>query len=490
MATVRLTDRLLEKATPPDGAAQLIIRDAEVAGFACVVGQRRRTFVVELRIDGQRKMTTIGRLGEVRPDGYPWTATLARQKARELTGQAADGIDPTAPRATGPTLLEGLELHVSNLRKRRGAKAARSIETIDSEVRRYLGPEPKTRAAERDDPKARARRKAAGLPPLVEWVNWLERPLADLTTAVLRGVHDRILAEAKGRGGGNPDNAPGASVANRVRRHVSAIWETLDRDRELPFRNPARGVQPSEVVERESRIATEDFKAWYAAVMKIKNPIRRDLQLLTLFTGVRRGGVTALEWSHVDFEHGLLQIRKAKGAKPYTLPLGAAAREILERRRDGNVIEFEPFGGDHGFVFPSLTRAKVAGPRGRRTFAVQPVVEVKESIMVTDPVTKEPRKIRDPALPPVHDLRRTFNSIATEAGVPKEAREMLMNHAGQGVNCKHYTKPQNWDYLASCLAATERVLWARIKAKPVKALPAAVPLLGAGKRRQRKRRGG
>jgi hypothetical protein len=50
-----------------------------------------------------------------------------------------------------------------------------------------------------------------------------------------------------------------------------------------------------------------------------------------------------------------------------------------------------------------------------------------------------------------------------EIGVPKEARESLMNHEGRGVNVKSYGFPQNWDYLRSCAEDIERGLWDRIK---------------------------
>jgi hypothetical protein len=68
-------------------------------------------------------------------------------------------------------------------------------------------------------------------------------------------------------------------------------------------------------------------------------------------------------------------------------------------------------------------------------------------------------------LPGLHILRKTFNSLAVEIGIAPADREALMNHAGHGVNARHYGFPQNWDHLAWCIAKIEAALLDRLGLK-------------------------
>lgn len=120
----------------------------------------------------------------------------------------------------------------------------------------------------------------------------------------------------------------------------------------------------------------------------------------------------------------------------------AAHIEILRRRERENAPEFGPLGGDGGWIFPGIARGSKR---------VQPVASGR------------PWK-RDDAdrLPGLHELRRTYNSVAMEIGIDRESREALMNHAGHGVNIKHYGVPQRWDHLADCQRRIEAALWERL----------------------------
>jgi hypothetical protein len=128
-------------------------------------------------------------------------------------------------------------------------------------------------------------------------------------------------------------------------------------------------------------------------------------------------------------------------------------REILERRKRDNAASpmFGSLGGDGGFVFPSITRD--------RPFRVIPIAEAKEYEVDDQSGKRSPSSV----LLGVHASRRTFNSIAIEVGIPQEAREALLNHAGKGVNVRAYGRPQSWDYLRTCAEQVEAALWSRIR---------------------------
>ncbi|TIV06620.1 MAG: site-specific integrase, partial [Mesorhizobium sp.] len=51
------------------------------------------------------------------------------------------------------------------------------------------------------------------------------------------------------------------------------------------------------------------------------------------------------------------------------------------------------------------------------------------------------------------DLRRTFKTLAGKAGVPKEIRDRLQNHALQDVSSKNYDR---WNYMPEKRAGMAR----------------------------------
>jgi integrase len=408
MPRLKLTEKALTGLAPADGEAQTFYSDTEVRGFGVRVGAHTRTFCLRVGQGKERHTITIGRHGEMRSDGERWTVALARKRALELLGQIASGKPlPAAPKPRevhrGPTLADGLALHVANMRKRRSS--AHSIRSIEQEVALHLSA-------------------------------WLKRPLSALTAAELDATCKRIMAAAKPRPGAV--NPPGAAVSNRLLRHVSAIWESASKLHDLPP-NPAQRVTQHVLLPRDERVT--DFADWYATVETL-SPVRRDLQLFAMFTGLRSESVRTLRWDDVDWDRRVLYVRKAKGNKPYVIPLASTHLEILERRRRENAVEFDPHGGDHGWVFPSLSRAY---PQ-----RVKHVAETKE--------IRDGEKI----LPGLHPLRRTYNSVAREIGIRLEDREALMNHSPRGVNEKHYVATAEWTHLAECQAKIEAALWQRI----------------------------
>jgi integrase len=153
--------------------------------------------------------------------------------------------------------------------------------------------------------------------------------------------------------------------------------------------------------------------------MKLENPVRRDLQLVALFTGIRSDGVRNLRWADVDFGAELIQVARAQGDRPYSLPMVKTVRKLLERRKADNA------------------RSELRDEDG------------------------EPVRVN--TLPGIHVSRRTFNSVAAEIGIDLEAREALMNHSGRGVNVKHDVQTERLDHLRASAERIERALWERIK---------------------------
>jgi integrase len=418
MPVLRLTEKAVAALpTPEPYKEQVIYWDDKLPGFALVVGRRARTYIVKRSVSGRKVRVTIGRHGAVRKDGHVWTAQLARQRALELTGEIVAGLhgpEPAQPTAASMTLRQGMDLHLSAMARKR--RSMRSIEGMRAEMVRHFSA-------------------------------WLELPLVEISAPDIELRLAEIRAACKPRA--LSVNEPGAALTARLVRYLSACWHAVDRLHELPGRNPATRIVSYEIRPNGTRIAGEDLPAWYAAVMAMA-PVRRDFYLLAGFTGLRADSIRHVAWPEVDFARGLVQIERAKGNRPFTLPMTATVREILARRLAENPAIYDPYGGDHGLAFPSLTR--------RKPYRVIPLAEPKERRK-----NKETKQIKN-VVPGPHTMRRTFNSVAMEAGVPREAREMLLNHAGEGVNVRAYGLPERWDYLAECAAKVEAALWARIRA--------------------------
>lgn len=286
----KLTERALASIALPDGVPQIVVRDSEVTGFRAVVGRRCTTFAVEYRtLDpatgrSTKRVQIIGRQGADRGDGHLWNTTTARQRALELVGKAAGGGDPRADvrkLAAGPTLRAAMALHLDGMRAKE--RSARSIETIAREMADYLG-------------------------------GWLDRPLVQITRSECREFHRKVSDE----------NGP--YIANRIMRHVRAVWNTALKEHELPA-NPTIAVQWNKEHWRQEPIPWANLPAWHTTVTSLepiiedgnrvgaRPGVRGDYQLFVLLTGLRRMDAATVRWEHLNLDEGELHRPNPKGGK-------------------------------------------------------------------------------------------------------------------------------------------------------------------------------
>ena len=225
--------------------------------------------------------------------------------------------------------------------------------------------------------------------------DWLDRPLASLERNEVALRHEALTDQS------------GPYVANRVLQQFRAVYNTAARRFEtLPQTNPAVAVTFNRVRRRRDPIPWPDLPDWRKKVDGLANPVRRDLQLFLLLTGLRSLDARTVRWEHVDFEAATLHRPRPKGGedRAFTVPVSGATLSTLDRRRTDN-------GRDAGWVFPSRNR------RGEITHVVEP----KEQRYVGR------RKVR--YLPSPHRLRDTFATAAHEARVHPLDLKVLMNHA-------------------------------------------------------------
>ena len=443
--TTKLAEKVLDKIALADDQQQLVLWDSELAGFAAVVGKKRTTFVVEYRaIDPTtgtkvKRRQVIGRRGELRDDGHPWSVTLARQRALELLGQVAGGGDPSARKreaATtgGPTLGEAFDLHVSRMRANRAS--ARSIETVTTERDKYLA-------------------------------DWVARPLQTIERTHCRELHERLSREH------------GPYIANRVLRHVRAAWNTALKEHDLPA-NPTIAVHWNKEHRRQEPMAWSKLPSWHETVTTLdpiivggkrvgaRPGVRGDYQMFMLLTGLRRMDAATVRWEHLDLEAGKLRRPNPKGGKEraFTIPLSTECVKILEKRRTENQITFKK--GDRGWVFPShaikskpCALCRALGQPDHEAGAVMHIAEGK--VQKYDKAKKKAERI----LPSPHRLRDTYTSALVEVGqISPFVIDVLTNHRPPRGSVTAGYIDLSFEHLTECQERVTQFLLSKMKPPP------------------------
>jgi integrase len=145
-----------------------------------------------------------------------------------------------------------------------------------------------------------------------------------------------------------------ATAANRALEVLrSAISWSMERNGLRLAANPAAGIQPHAETERERFVLRSEVGRFFAALELTPQPWR-DLLLLSLLTGQRRGAVQALRWDHLDLGGGIwyLPAFSSKNSKAAAVPLVRPVVELLERR---------PRIGGSPFVFPARSKSGHVG---------------------------------------------------------------------------------------------------------------------------------
>jgi integrase len=180
------------------------------------------------------------------------------------------------------------------------------------------------------------------------------------------------------------------------------------------------------------------------------NPIRRDLNLFYLVTGLRRDDGKSVLWEHVDFDAGTIHRPKPKGGvdRAFTVPVSTFVLELLRRRREENLLLFPD--GDAGLVFP-----------GRRLGGrIKPIHEAR--VQVYD---EEGNKTRP--LPSPHRLRHTFATAGHEAYLRELDLKILMNHAQPLGNVTHGYVRASVGHLRACVETVAAFLLEKAGVDPV-----------------------
>jgi integrase len=220
------------------------------------------------------------------------------------------------------------------------------------------------------------------------------------------------------------------AMADHVRSYVHAAFSwglksehDYRRTSQRRFRlvyNPAAGI-PTEPKKTGTRwLDEEEFVCLYRWLecpdAPVHPPYTRAVRILML-TGQRVEEIARLHEDNWDAAEHIIDWSKTKNNMPHAIPVPSLAAELIKSIKPNKFGWFFPSAMDpsrpvsHGTLYSFMWRQRDRG--------VIPVVTNR-------------------------DLRRTWKTLAGQAGVPKEIRDRIQNHALQDVSSKNYDR---WNYM-------------------------------------------
>lgn len=307
-----------------------------------------------------------GKLRRITLGHYPGlTVEMARKEAQKMLGKIATGIDP---------ISEKEEARVKAI----------SLEEVFEEYK--------------------AARKSLKKKTLYDYARVMEVAFSDWKTKSLLNI-DREKVAKRHQDLAEKHGEKYANLAMRVLRALFNFALTKYRDAQnkpLIMENPVnflsqtRAWFPSKP--RQTYIKQYDLEAWFQSILELENSTVRDYLLLILFTGLRRNEAAQLTWNHIDLTAKILVIPDPKNHHTHTLPLSDFLYKLLLNRKQKS---------NSSFVFPGT---------GRGGFLTEPRKQMDKVIEKTNIKFT------------VHDLRRTFITIAESLDISAYALKRLLNH--------------------------------------------------------------
>jgi integrase len=227
---------------------------------------------------------------------------------------------------------------------------------------------------------------------------WQTKPLPAITKDMVQLRHAALGKKSKARA----NNA--MRVLRAVFNHAIAKYED-NYGHQVVLSNPVDRLSQThawyKVDQRQTLIKPHELPDWFAATMQLNSETTRHYLYLLLLTGLRRSEASRLQWDDVDFEDKTLTIKETRNQQVHVLPLSDFLYELLRKRY---TVRESPY------VFPSDSE---------RGYLIEPKTAVKR-VSELSGVTFT-----------LHDLRRTFITIAESLDIPGYALKRLLNDKDQ-----------------------------------------------------------
>jgi integrase len=223
----------------------------------------------------------------------------------------------------------------------------------------------------------------------------------------------------------------------------------LDKNITGGVRFQVRGLEP-----KHKDVLTAEELAALLKEMEHESPDIKAMCWVGFTTGMRFGELSALLWSDIDFERGLIHIRKSqvhgvvgptKTRQYRTVPLHSSVASIL-RAHETWQKEREVPGLDKGLLFPSN--------EGGYRF----------SNVLTKPLSRCASRAGIDKHVTAHTMRRTFNNLARQAAGDIVARAMT-GHSTEAMT-EHYSHVTLGEKAKAVDAALGKVLYPAVVPGP------------------------
>jgi integrase len=230
----------------------------------------------------------------------------------------------------------------------------------------------------------------------IAFASWGDKPLLSITKDKIAKKHENLGKER------------GEAYANLAMRILRALFNFASGQYEdsngnsLINDNPVRRLSQTRawyrVERRKTFIKPNELGPWFKSVQNITNQTLQDYLIFILFTGLRRQEAAKLRWDQVDLVNKTLKISDTKNNEAHVLPLSDYLLTLLNRRKQGGINDFVfPGSGSGGYIIEPRKQMLKASLESGITFTV-------------------------------HDLRRTFLTIAEGLDIPAYALKRLVNH--------------------------------------------------------------
>ena len=331
-----------------------------------------KTFCLRRKINGRAVRVTLGtymRAGDTEP---VMTVAQAERAAVKAKAAAVEGKNPNeikrARRIEGMTLRAALAAYVDDNAKMKPATAEGYREALQA-----MAPD------------------------------WMDKPLRDITA-------DMVLRRQKQHG---ERSHAGANLGMRVLR---AVWNYARSFN--PVNAPATyGDNPVAILakrnawfpvqRRRTRIKDHALPDWWAGVQRLRTSTMpagedvADMLTVLLYTGLRPGEASGLEWRFVDLQERTIEIPDPKNREPHVLPIPDQLFGLFQRRQANAISDL---------VFPSVRDPKVPMPKPT-LHAIARTLKSETGVEFTP-----------------YDLRRGFATVAEGMDISAYTVKRLMNH--------------------------------------------------------------
>jgi len=274
----KITKKFLEGIKRPEDG-QIFIRDTEIPGFGVRSTSSSISFILEKRIKGKPKRLTLGRYSN------EFTVEKARNKAMELCGKIAQGIDPTQEDVVNEeemTLEDLCEMYLEKHAKVR----KKSWKNDRNQIKTYLS-------------------------------DWNEKKLSEIERKDVTNLHFKVGRES------------GHYAANRVVALLRKMFNLAEKWGLYKSENPATKIELFRESKRDRFIKPDELPRLVEAMKTEPNLFVQAALFTMLLTGQRKMEVLGMAWEDVDLNQGTWRIPETKTGDSHYVPLPQPVRDFL-----------------------------------------------------------------------------------------------------------------------------------------------------------------